>query len=1259
MQNLPYMKQTLHAKTFFTLLFFLFFTATSFAQLANFTLTVTPTPQTCLGNGSLTFTVAGITPGSTIDYNVYLLPNTTVPVATTTTNSVVGLVAGNYQVVATQSLGGQTNTSTATATIINNVVLLTFTPVPTHVRCGNDGKITVNVLTGTAVSYEINAGPVTAPAQASNVFNNLPTGLYQVRVFDNCGEAVVVSVTLIQLTTNINIDPVIFPGGELPSCTTINIQHHYYCLPSQDIFFPLTFQYTVTPPGGGTAIIVTQTVTAGGDDNQIVSTIPFYHNQQYTYNLKITDACGNVYTKNNNIVNQKLTVAAIPAYPNCDDQYFQVIPNNYFGAFTLNFTSAPEGFVPADFNDDYPNYANGDEEIFFGGAGNAVPSGSYTVGITDSCGHTATFTFEVDPPDVNPNITVVALCGSTTGTVTILVPGRFIEAIEITAGPPGFTVPQDVFAFVNAFGAFEMANLPLGTYVFEFTDSCGDEYTETIIVQPGNGGPNVNVAQHPGCAEGEGSVRLSAEGSFETVIITQTTAPDFNQQLPLDVSANIAANGAFYMNSLPAGTYTFFTVDECGTTRTKDVVIEGYHEQINNFTIEPHCGSFYLNAQHLSNGYLEAFFLQKYNAVTGTWGHPYTGVAYTEGTLPANANSLTILNNQLNLDIQSTGQFRVLKVYYVYSNGVITVSRCIKEVYNFEFLGLPVITNVYGFPCVTGLTEVIVEVFGVPPFNYSITTKDGLPFPVDNGSSNLFAGLEEGLYNFSVTDDCGNIVNQVVDISELAIFGIEQTGSCEGETITLTIPSFSFVTYQWYAQDNPGVILSNTETLTIPSYNSATDAGNYVLVVSSSNPNSCINQTLIHPLLPNVLPNAGTGTTALLCNDGSVIDLSAYLTAPFDAGGIWQNVSSVGTLTGSMLNTTGIASGTYQFKYIVSGTCNLTDDTTVTITIKEITVAPVITPVASICDGGNIQLNATAPNGAIYQWTGPNGFTSSSASPVISNAGVAASGTYSVMVTVDGCPSPLASVAVNVKPIPQFTLQGAAQLCTGQSTVLSVVPANFTPNPLIQYTWFHNGIIQPDATTGDVEVSETGVYLVIVNNDGCTSAQQVIVSPNAFDITVEGGCVNYEYIISVTNQDEMGDAAQYSWTGPDNFSFNGPEATITNLATGDYVVTVVKADGCTATATLPVENTSCIIPKGISPNADGFNDSFDLSNLDVRHLKIFNRYGLKVYERAMYLNEWYGQSDKGDLVTGTYYYVITLSAGKEVTGWVYLQRELN
>ncbi|WP_289046779.1 gliding motility-associated C-terminal domain-containing protein, partial [uncultured Olleya sp.] len=82
---------------------------------------------------------------------------------------------------------------------------------------------------------------------------------------------------------------------------------------------------------------------------------------------------------------------------------------------------------------------------------------------------------------------------------------------------------------------------------------------------------------------------------------------------------------------------------------------------------------------------------------------------------------------------------------------------------------------------------------------------------------------------------------------------------------------------------------------------------------------------------------------------------------------------------------------------------------------------------------------------------------------------------------------------------------------------------------------------------------------------------------------------------------------------------------------------------------------TCIIPQGISPNNDGYNDTFDLSSFDVQSLEIFNRNGRKVYSKTNYTNQWEGQSDSGDILpVGTYYYVMKYQGTKTKAAWVYL-----
>ena len=87
----------------------------------------------------------------------------------------------------------------------------------------------------------------------------------------------------------------------------------------------------------------------------------------------------------------------------------------------------------------------------------------------------------------------------------------------------------------------------------------------------------------------------------------------------------------------------------------------------------------------------------------------------------------------------------------------------------------------------------------------------------------------------------------------------------------------------------------------------------------------------------------------------------------------------------------------------------------------------------------------------------------------------------------------------------------------------------------------------------------------------------------------------------------------------------------------------------------------CIIPKGISPNGDGDNDTFDLTGLGVKELSIINRYGMEVFSfKGKYTNQFVGDAKNGNqLPDGTYFYVLKYSKSTggnfQKTGYLYLK----
>ncbi|MEO1548135.1 MAG: gliding motility-associated C-terminal domain-containing protein [Bacteroidota bacterium] len=89
---------------------------------------------------------------------------------------------------------------------------------------------------------------------------------------------------------------------------------------------------------------------------------------------------------------------------------------------------------------------------------------------------------------------------------------------------------------------------------------------------------------------------------------------------------------------------------------------------------------------------------------------------------------------------------------------------------------------------------------------------------------------------------------------------------------------------------------------------------------------------------------------------------------------------------------------------------------------------------------------------------------------------------------------------------------------------------------------------------------------------------------------------------------------------------------------------------------------------GLSADGNGLNDVFFIECIEdypENMLRIFNRWGSKVYERKGYDNSWDGISEGSAMVTsdrnlpvGTYYYILELNDGRTParTGWLYITR---
>lgn len=736
----------------------------SFAQLSDFNLEVNVTDETCIGNGMLDMTVSNTEPGSSILYQLFLLPDLDNPLAETTANSFINLLSGDYRVLAIQILNGEENSEFADITINDLTTELDFDISDDSVAsCDSTSSIIVNILDGNPVTYEIVSGPVIVPPQTSNEFNNLPQGTYIIRVFDDCGNAVSKSYTLFLSANDIQVYPTLIPDV-FDSCDSVVISNFIGSPSGAPLSYPLIITYTIIPPGGGpdqTILVNVPSESANGFN--INQTIPLFGNNSFDISISVIDSCNNTF-ETSTTINPNPLVEIAPVLADCG-QNFIVNIRRFSPPFTLTFTDSPTSFNPTDYNDNFPGpYSN--SGITFGTPITPVPIGNYTVIMTDSCGRTGTATFEISELDIEPVINSENNgCESEFGYVDISIPDRTIEYAEITAAPSAYanTIPDNVSSFITN-GILNLIDLPIGNYTVFLIDDCGDEYNIDFNI-PEFEFRDLRITSTENCLSETGSLNITSDNGDITEVIITSAPGNYENSLPDDVSSNIRAEGFYFQNFLPIGNYTLDITDVCGYNYTVSVDIFNYTPTPFAYSINRNCGSFDLTINDSDTSVIDiTYWFQKFYPSSNSWGHPNTGSIYTEGEMPNTTNSIQLQNMQTLFNIFETGEFRIIKSFQAFNNGNGS-EVCLDILAPFEITSQLVISGIYNLNCIggSGPSDIIIDAIGVEPYNFSITA----PFFLDNGTSNTFSGLPFGTYEIRVEDACGSIETATVNLENL------------------------------------------------------------------------------------------------------------------------------------------------------------------------------------------------------------------------------------------------------------------------------------------------------------------------------------------------------------------------------------------------------------------------------------------------------------------------------------------------------------
>lgn len=238
--------------------------------------------------------------------------------------------------------------------------------------------------------------------------------------------------------------------------------------------------------------------------------------------------------------------------------------------------------------------------------------------------------------------------------------------------------------------------------------------------------------------------------------------------------------------------------------------------------------------------------------------------------------------------------------------------------------------------------------------------------------------------------------------------------------------------------------------------------------------------------------------------------------------------------------------------------------------------------------------------------------------------------------TNDGCEK-WVQLILNVKPTPKINLPENVLLCKGQNITLDA-GIGFK-----KYTW-SNG-----ETSQTITVSETGDYAVIVVN--YYDCQSIAVS----HVKVLGD-INFTKIIVENHKatvllSEPG-VYQYSL---DNINWQSSNV-FENLPGGIYTVYVKNEAGCNVgNKSFSIFNLSNVI----TPNSDGINDTWKISGIEIypdSTIEIFDRYNTLILNQKINgAFEWDGKSNNTILPEGTYWYVIKITDGRVLNGWILLK----
>ncbi len=925
-----------------------------------------------------------------------------------------------------------------------------------------------------------------------------------------------------------------------------------------------------------------------------------------------------------------------------------------------------DGFVSVVVNGGTPNYSyNWSPTSANNDTIQTLTANTYALTVTDINGCTATGSYVVSQP------TALAFGTAVTKNIRCRNGNDGFVNVSVSGGTQQYTYSWSHNPNLNSPNA---TALPAATYVVLVTDANSCTLTQSnTLTQPANGisfnpftvtnvtcfgGNNGTVTANPSGGLPPYTYQWSVPGNTNQItsllagtyrvtvrddsLCTLTDSAIVTQPTQILVSATVSdvscfgdVDGIIATNVTPVGSYTYTWTNGAVGANPNGLAPNTYAVIVTNPNNCTGTNSFVVNnkpAFSLSpptiinatcfgtgTGSITANPIGGTPGYTYAWSSPAGAIGQTNPSLIAGSYTVTATDSK---------------------NCTTSAIYTITEPTQLIFAQPATIVNVLCNGAATG--SISVTVSGGSP-NYTYVWSNSAPSQPTN------TGLASNNYQLVVADANGCFISDNYTITEpsaislttLVIRNVRCGGGNDGSASVSASGGAGNFTYIWSNGD--ATVVAGNLNATAP----------YTVTVTDGNNCSASTSVSVTQPLPVTANPIVKDVSCFLYNDGSIDANPSGGTGPYTF--LWSNTQTSQIAINLIAN---------------SYDCTVTDANGCTHTFSRVVSQPGLLQVTAIgipescgskADGKIIPtgIGGTTPYSFSYSFDGINFLPG--ASDTIKNLSPAS---YQVVIT-DGqnCTAgTLVNIGTPPKDVYDLIIDSTSCFGTeykdGSIRIIGLTAVN-APH---QYKIDDSNVF---SQTGNFTSLAGGPHKIYaLNNFGCDTTFFVTVPeplPASVDIFPDDSTIQMGQSIqlnSLLKPYPQSDITSYAWTpstGLNCVDCANPIATPFSRST-EYFLTIYYNQGCFASTSVVVNvegNPELFIPNLFSPNGDGTNDRFEIFGFGIRDfdLRIFNRWGEKIFESTNQFNYWDG-SYKGVMQNPevyTYLLNVTYLDSREVT----------